>query len=242
MRQLGGGAIEPETSKVTIGNKEYVFSYRKLDNILLGDMKSNIVNEHLKHIEILIGSDHGQGACHFPAKFVFKYDDRPTVELEWWLAEIMADLESYELFNKTIAEPLDAALLRMMESKLVASGKEPDGRILVQKETFDARFVTVGDEWDQAAYYVVPFRCFVSGDLAFFAMLLGKASSGQSCYVCDLTNGQWQEKDHCKGNAWTLDRLLETYQLINQAQPRAVKGVIRLPLLRTVGVDRFLPP
>ena len=94
MRQLGGGAIEPETSKVMLGNKEYVFSYRKLDNILLGDMKSNIVNEHLKHIEILIGSDHGQGACRFPAKFVFnKYNDCPTVEMERWLGEITAHLK-----------------------------------------------------------------------------------------------------------------------------------------------------
>jgi len=88
---------------------------------------------------------------------------------------------------------------------------------------------------------LIPFRIFMTGDLSFFSMILGKASSATSCYLCNSTSNKWKPHGHEKATAWTLDRLLQTNQLITNRN-KVVEGVKRLPLLTTVEIDRFLPP
>jgi len=52
----------------------------------------------------------------------------------------------------------------------------------------------------------INLRLFVTGDLAFIAMTLGKENSaGQHCFICDAKKADWQSPDHQSGKHWTLE-------------------------------------
>ena len=52
------------------------------------------------------------------------------------------------------------------------------------------------------------FSIYVCGDLAFYATITGRHNiSNMICPYCDLNTKQWSEKDHEKGEAFTLKRL-----------------------------------
>jgi len=120
--------------KIKINEVEYIFSHCLLENIV-GSEVAAVANAHLKWCDIVLGGNHGQGAFHWPVKFVLKYDNQPTVELEKWLAEIVCDKESYDIFKKTLANPLAKSMLPMFEDKDIGTGADKDGRFLVNKIT-----------------------------------------------------------------------------------------------------------
>ncbi len=237
---MGSNAIIPETKKIKLGEVEYVMSHRLLDVVVASEL-SLVADEHLKWCDIVVGGDHGQGAFHFPLKLILKYDNHPPVELEKWLGEVVCDKESYELFQKTMADPLQASMLNMFENKVVATGKDYDGRLLVNRKTRETQYAKAGIPDDEENFISVPFCIFMTGDLSFFALILGKASSATSCYLCNLPNSKWKPHGHEKGTAWTLDRLFQTNLRVTN-RTKVVDGVKRRPLLTTLEVDRFLPP
>ena len=49
-------------------------------------------------------------------------------------------------------------------------------------------------------------RLLISGDLAFFATIIGKVKmSGCWCHWCKLSAKEWSYKSHIKGMLWTID-------------------------------------
>eukprot|EP00957_Ditylum_brightwellii_P041859 3170387-Ditylum_brightwellii.AAC.1 len=50
----------------------------------------------------------------------------------------------------------------------------------------------------------------VTGDLAFYAMILGKSNgAGHWCWLCKLSKSQWQirRSERTAGEAWCLDKI-----------------------------------
>ena len=61
------------------------------------------------------------------------------------------------------------------------------------------------------------FRIFVTGDLAFYAMALGKPNtSSYWCTWCSMKKTAFGQKVH--GQLWTLERLKDTKQLFDNSQ------------------------
>ncbi len=129
----------------------------------------------------------------------------------------------------------------MMEKDL-ATGKTHDGRLLVQYdpvEKINAKYAFAGEEKGDRAE--LPFRIFISGDLSFFACLLGKdGSSGCYCYVCDLPQSQWQEEEHEKGALWSLQTMQQI--CLAETDARKARGIKKNPLITCVDVDRYSLP
>ena len=51
-------------------------------------------------------------------------------------------------------------------------------------------------------------RLLISGDLAFFATVVGKVNmSGCWCHWCNLSAKEWSDKSHIKGMSWTIHLL-----------------------------------
>jgi len=94
---------------------------------------------------------------------------------------------------------------------------------------------------DHEQCFVVPFHIFMTSDLAFFTLILGKGLSSTSCYSCNLMSAEWKLPSHEKCMAWTLDLIIETCQQLTEWN-RIIEGVKRLPLLTMLEVDWFLPP
>jgi hypothetical protein len=54
----------------------------------------------------------------------------------------------------------------------------------------------------------VPIRVFITGDLAFYATVLGKEDMDKAhCHWCKLPSAQWQIYGHAPGPTWTLEEL-----------------------------------
>ena len=56
-------------------------------------------------------------------------------------------------------------------------------------------------------------RLLISGDLAYFATIVGKVNmSGCWCHWCNLSPQEWSNKSHTKGMLWTIDLLKKIIQ------------------------------
>ena len=158
------------------------------------------------------------------------------MDIKKWIGKVVCDKESYDLFQKTLAELLQTSMLTIFESKVVATGKDHDGRLLIHHETREAKYTKAGDVSDSKNCFIVPFHIFMTGDSSFFSLILGKGSLSTNWYSCNLASAKWKLPSHEKGTAWTLDRLIGMYQQLTE-QNRIIEGVKRLPLLTTLEVD-----
>ena len=88
------------------------------------------------------------------------------------------------------------------------------------------------------------FRIFVTGDLAFYAMALGKPNtSSYWCTWCSMKKTAFGQKVH--GQLWTLERLKDTKQLFDNRTAKSKKnrdGVSTSPLIDAVEpIDYIFP-
>ena len=68
------------------------------------------------------------------------------------------------------------------------------------------------------SFISVPTRILVSGDLAFFATIVGENNiSGHWCHWCMLSATEWGNCDHEKGDTWTMQLIKDNLekQLLN---------------------------
>jgi len=119
------------------------------------------------------------------------------VEVEKWISEVVCDKEHYELFQKILAEPLE----QMFESKVVATGKDQFGRLLIKCESRESKYAKAGKVMDHEQCFVVPFCIFMTAVLAFFALILGKGLLSTSCYSCNILSAKWTFPSHERGMA-----------------------------------------
>jgi len=127
------------------------------------------------------------------------------VEVKKWIGEVVCDKESYELFQKTLAGPLQTSMLTMFESKVVATGNDHNGRLLIHHETRVAKYAKAREVINSKNCFIVPFCIFMTGDLSFFSLILGKGSLSTNWYSCNLASAKWKLPGHEKRTAWTFD-------------------------------------
>jgi len=239
MRALGDKALIPVTKKVRIGNENVIYSYVPLDELVSEKLLERF-DENVMSADIILGGDHGQGAFRSPVKIIMTFvDHKKTVEC--WFGEVECKKDNFEVIKGTLAGPMNMGLRRMME-KDVATGVSADGRFVVSKDSCSARYALKDEVIDTNLYLVIPLRFFLSGDLAFYAMSLGKeGSSGAHCYVCDSSKVSWQNIDHAKGDIWTLDKIQQVCTTI-LTPGQHVKGIVREPLITCIDVNCYMLP
>jgi hypothetical protein len=136
-------------------------------------------------------------------------------------------------------------------------GKAPSDRTFNQgaegdPETDDAELVTstfyaildrtgpLGD--DDTLVLNVPSRVFVTGDLPFYAAVVGKEGMDKAhCHWCKLRSVQWQTYGHAPGSKWTLGELKRVAGTITPTK-RSQNGVKNYPQLDCVELERYIFP
>jgi len=132
--------------------------------------------------------------------------------------------------------------LHCMMEKDVASGVSADGRFVVSKDSHSAHYALKDEVIDMNLYSVIPLHFFLSGDLAFYAMSLGKEGlSGAHCYVCDSSKVSWQNIDHVKGDIWMLDKIQQVCTML-VTLGQHVKGIVQEPLITCIDVNHYMLP
>jgi hypothetical protein len=90
----------------------------------------------------------------------------------------------------------------------------------------------------------VPFKVHMTGDMAWYAVALGKENSSTNwCWICQLRKSDWQ---YCKksdrgppqGSMWSLEELHETLTL-RLTKEKSFLGVKRSPIIERLGPDRY---
>jgi hypothetical protein len=88
----------------------------------------------------------------------------------------------------------------------------------------------------------VPIRVFITGDLAFYATVVGKEGMDKAhCHWCKLPSAQWQTYGHTPGPKWTLEELKRVAGTINPSK-RSENGVKSYPQLDCVELERYIFP
>jgi len=88
-------------------------------------------------------------------------------------------------------------------------------------------------------------RTFIAGDLAFFAVILGKENmSGSWCNWCKLSPKGWSKFGHEKGELWSIEKINNICDSVENgtlAETTAnLKGCTMRPLIDAVAVETFI--
>ena len=94
---------------------------------------------------------------------------------------------------------------------------------------------------------ILPVRLFITGDLAFYAAVLGKVNmAGKWCTWCDLRPAEWIINDHPVGVSWTLEKMKQVRDDIGDGELRNTaktkKGCVNEPLIDCVEPISYIPP
>jgi hypothetical protein len=88
----------------------------------------------------------------------------------------------------------------------------------------------------------VPISVFITGDLAFYATVVGKEGMDKAhCHWCKLPSAQWQTHGHAPGSKWTLEELKRVTGSITPTK-RIQNGVKNYPQLDCVELERCIFP
>jgi len=190
------------------------------------------------------------------------------------VAHIVCKKDHHEILSATVSEDLSAAYEILQVSSLVFVKEEGEERVKSYFIPKNARNVSI--EHDKLTYSVdadetggfsmkhshddklkegslitliIPhFNLYVTGDLSFYADVLGMPkSSSYWCPWCLLSRIEWQQSAESCGEKRTIQFLTETYDKVKQdtqkrMQPTEKKGVATAMHYKALGPDHFIPP
>jgi len=171
----------------------------------------NIGSKDIERIDVVVGADHGKGAFQAGAKVIVttKHNANDKVEMkshtfEISVAEVICKKDNAKVLQLTCNKRLTAGLKTIARSDLVVQ-EDVTGYITCSFLPATTNL----PESDTTTSIRTRANLYVTGDLAFYGMVLGRESMmGNWCYLCHLSHSEFSEltKD---GKDWTNEDLLE---------------------------------
>ena len=138
---------------------------------------------------MVLGGDHGQGKMRCVTKFIPRNSGGNKL-LSYVIknAHIDCDHDTYDVLNKSIVEPInDDMKLLMNKDMFVFLLWNEDNKLTIQYSTKD-----YCNESSYVKVIQISIRLLISGDLVFFATVIGKVNrSGCWCHWCNLSLFEW---------------------------------------------------
>ena len=252
LKDLAKGVVVPTLESIVHEGKILNFQIHDINRLLCVKLAQFVESSDIsfvnnaKHIDIIFGGDHGQGKFKALIKVLFRLcidGVKLTKALEYTVAEIECAKDTAVIFDKTIAGPINSALDAISKS----------GGLCVQKGS--PRIVEfcapAAASTMENVEKVIPIKhMVVTGDLAFYAMILGKSNgAGHWCWLCNLSKSQWQirRSERTAGEAWCLDKIKRIARNMESGSTYANssdvrRGVKTAPLLDAVEVKFYVIP
>lgn len=188
----------------------------------------NLTPEDISFIHAVYGGDHRKGKFRFCGKVVIRTKDGKYYDDVFGLADVACKKDNGIVLDATVLPHLMEGINVMETSGFVFHTVNDDGSITYQIDTTEQPAPTTALPLQ---YYLKP-TCFIAGDLAFLAIIMGKEGFASSwCNWCDLDHNEWAKKDHSRGTLWTYERIEEQHEE-NKAQEwddERRKGIRRTP-------------
>lgn len=188
-------------------------------------------------VQAVIGGDHGDTAFQFGAAITAILNDNTRVYFEIIVAELICRKDSSALLEKTILPGLTAGLKIIAEDPLHIYSDDHDNSL---KCAFAKDKPTTTNHPSTSLW----INIFVTGDLAFQAMVLGREDmSGQHCLMCQLSRSQFINKAHPAGSPWTYTKLKCCgEEAAKQTRKKHVHGVKQEPWWPFLNFDHHVVP
>ena len=192
--------------------------------------------ENIEYTHSAYSGDHGCQKFRMASKLFMKYMDEDKTDI-YALADVSCKKDNGVVLKNTIMEAMTAGVNKVEDSALKFTyheGSKMKWKVeLVKKE-----------ELELGSNGVKPVTAFLSGDLAFLFLILGRENfSGHWCYICMLQKKDWQSFGHSCGGAWTLETMTEQLQLNEHAKKKGAerKGVVE-PAYFNIPIERVVFP
>jgi hypothetical protein len=255
IRELGAGVVNPKTATIKHNGKNLTYSYRDIDDLIgrfVTDQFRTRKGFAYERLDIVVGGDYGQGSFRSGIKLIFRRRDK-NGKLAKEIAVLMigtieCQKDSYDILKVTLAPKLNKAFKRMIKYSNPGTSKMTDGAITTfmpgsgsgeYYSTFEGERLRPTDVLLQNS----PFRLFITGDLAFYAMMVGKEDGDRYwCHWCQLGKPEWQTWPYTSSSpaCWTIEELVAKGQEYDEK--KRVRGLKDPPLFDCVRIDRYIVP
>jgi hypothetical protein len=123
----------------------------------------------LKSIDVVLGGDHGQGKFRSVIKIILRDNDGKQVDsMVMKVGHIDCRKVRYDILKSSVAGPLNESIEEVVKSGALQLIREQDGNLSCRMKNDDDQSLTIITS--------LPIRVFVTGDLAYFAAILGKVN------------------------------------------------------------------
>jgi hypothetical protein len=225
LRALGSSdPLPPTCAKMkTSEGKTVHYWYKPLDLLLKRYLPQEFSKEW-HFLKLTLGADHGAGAEQVGVLVeAFTGDNKLTYSEVFRVGEIECPKESSDILLESLARHLNDGLKNMLRDGVLCEGPDADGVIQFSDSTHEASFVELHNNQNHESIetdrmHSVPFKVHMTGDMAWFAVALGKENSSTNwCWICKLRKSAWQKRatngEAPQGSLWTLKELHETLNL-----------------------------
>ena len=132
----------------------------------------------IDRIDIVVGGDHGQGAFRFPMKILYIMNNEKRYESIQPVGYILCKKDNGLILKNTIIKELGDSI-----------------KLLNESISFNNQQLS-------------PSNIYVTGDLAFLVILLGKEhSSPHWCIKYKSPSKHWKLSNHFMGDKWSIETL-----------------------------------
>jgi len=154
-----------------------------------------ITPAEVERVQIVVGGDHGDVAFQFGASVTVEIIDKQKIEFEVSVCEVICRKDTGKLIEATILPKLTEGLKIVTLIPLCIGVNPDDGELICE---FDCSPTVHSTSQPKV-------EVFVTGDLAFQAMALGKESmAGHWCMQCTSPKAKFPDN----GMLWTMEDMV----------------------------------
>lgn len=247
IRELEDGALDPISNEKVIDGKNVFFWHKDISEVVVHRIKLELKHRgpqflsQYNVLDVVLGGDHGARRFRAAVKLIFRRKDQPdvkTTSIILQVGHIDTAKDTYEILQQTLAQPLNEGMHRIINKFACVHQANVQGGDPI---------VTLAPERPDTNNRCIAFaiRCFIAGDLAFFATILGKPNMSPCwCTWCQLSKMQWSVEGHGAGLAWTVEKLLDIRNNVEfnglAEKPDNIFGCTHKPLFDAVPVENYI--
>jgi hypothetical protein len=252
IRDLEQGAVHPITDSALIGGKEIFFWYKEIDEVIISRLKREVscrgraffLRKGYNQVDIVFGGDHGARRFRAMVRILFRNNllplDTEPYSIIMQVGSIEAAKDTREIIEGTIGVHLNNGLKRIVDKMLV---------VHLLDGVNDSCEVTLAEEppalQNNNTFLSFSIRSFITGDLAFFATILGKENmSAQWCTWCQLSKKEWKCVGHATGAQWSIQQIQDLRRNVQEnnleESPENIRGCTKDPLFDAVPVENYI--
>ena len=191
--------------------------------------------DDVKRVTNVSGGDKGGDAFQFGCKIKVEFHNgaKAPMFVQISVAELICQHDTADLIEKTILPNLTKGLKTVATEKLHIY-LDNDGKVNCQF----GNPPTQGTASNIKTLNKV--RLFVTGDLAFYTMALGRESmSGHWCYLCMMRRTQFSDVNQ-RADPWTMDKIVEVAEEVAGKKPKM--GVKQKPWWPFIPLQNYIIP